>query len=481
MERFRYRPEMLEGMPDDLLQRMKQFEDWFTIESGQLKKITNHIVQELEKGLTVEGGSIPMIVSWIMAYPTGHERGRILTLDMGGTNLRVCDVCLAEGKGEFEQTQRKFKISAAIKSGTAEKLWDFVADRLDIFINEHYSKDHIKGPFPLSFTFSFPVDQKSIRSGILKGWTKNFEVSGVQDHDVVPQLEAALQRKQVPARVVALINDTTGTLIASHYKNRHVKIGSIFSTGCNAAYMEECSAIPKLRGLGLPQDAKVIINTEYGAFDNECQFLPRTPFDEQIDAESIRPGMQIYEKMVAGLYIGEMLRLIMVTLHEQEKFFEGQDTTRLRTENTLEASFLSIAELDISEDLDDMRAEFKEMLSLDPSLEELKACRYLIGLIATRAARLYACGVAAICKKKNLRRCHVGVDGSVFNKYSGFKDRAAQALREIMDWPPHELDLIALNAAEDGSGVGAALAAALAMNAENIPDGCGEEEATVAD
>jgi hexokinase len=258
----------------------------------------------------------------------------------------------------------------------------------------------------------------------------------------------------------------------------HVKVGSIFSTGCNAAYMEECSAIPKLRGLDLPPDATVIINTEYGAFDNERQVLPRTPFDEKIDAESIRPGKQIYEKMVAGLYIGEMLRQVMVTLHEQEKFFEGQDTTRLRTENTLEASFLSIAELDISEYLDDMRAEFKETLSLDPSLEELKACRYLIGLIGTRAARLYACGVAAIGKKKNLRRCHVGVDGSVFNKYSGFKGRAAQALREILDWPPHELDLISLNAAEDGSGVGAALAAALAMDGENIPDGCGEEEAT---
>lgn len=245
--------------------------------------------------------------------------------------------------------------------------------------------------------------------------------------------------------------------------------------------MEECSAIPKLRGLDLPQDATVIINTEYGAFDNERHFLPRTPFDEQIDAKSIQPGAQIYEKMVAGLYIGEMLRLIMVTLHEQERFFEGQDTTRLRTANTLEAPFLSIAELDISEYLDDMRAEFKETLSLDPSLEELKACRYLIGLIATRAARLYACGVAAICKKKNLRRCHVGVDGSVFNKYSGFKSRAAQALREIMDWPPYELDLIALNAAEDGSGVGAALAAALAMNGKNIPDGCGEQDGTEVD
>ncbi|KAJ5203878.1 Hexokinase [Penicillium cinerascens] len=80
-------------------------------------------------------------------------------------------------------------------------------------------------------------------------------------------------------------------------------------------------------------------------------------------------------------------------------------------------------------------------------------------------ARLYACGIAAICKKKETSKCHVGVDGSVFNKYSGFKQRAAQALREIFDWPPNEPDLIVLIPSEDGSSVGgAALAAALALD-----------------
>ena len=230
--------------------------------------------------------------------------------------------------------------------------------------------------------------------------------------------------------------------------------------------MEECKFIPKLADSGLPVNSKVIINTEYGAFDNDRKILPLTPFDRKIDSESSRPGTQIYEKMVSGLYIGEMLRLILISLHEQGRLFKGQDITRLRHENAVEASFLSVAELDFSEDLDDMREEFEESLGLSPNLNELKICRYLIGLVATRAARLYSCGIAAICKKNNLRKCHVGVDGSVFNKYSGFKGRAAQGLRDIFDWPPNELELIALNASEDGSGVGAALAAALVLEGE---------------
>lgn len=286
--------------------------------------------------------------------------------------------------------------------------------------------------------------------------------------------------QKVPAKIVVLINDTTGTLIASHYRDPQVKVGCVFSTGSNAAYMEECRMIPKLQRLGLPDDAKVIINTEYGAFDNGCMVLPFTPFDHQIDRESLRPGTQRYEKMVAGLYIGEMLRLILVTLHEQGKLFKGQDIVRLRQSNVLDTTFLSIAEGDISQDLAQMREEYERTLNLSPVLEELKICQYLIGLIATRAAHLYACGIAAICKKKDIRQCHIGVDGSVFNKYCGFKQRVAQGLREIFDWSPSEQDWIVLIPSEDGSSVGAALAAALVLGGNTVENPClmkkGEEK-----
>jgi hexokinase len=114
---------------------------------------------------------------------------------MGGTNLRVCDVTLSEQKGDFEQTQRKFKLPQEVKSGTGEELWDFVADRLKDFLEENPTGAQDNTSVPLALTFSFPVDQKNIRSGILQRWTKKFEVSGVEGEDIVPQLEAALARK----------------------------------------------------------------------------------------------------------------------------------------------------------------------------------------------------------------------------------------------------------------------------------------------
>jgi hexokinase len=111
---------------------------------------------------------------------------------------------------------------------------------------------------------------------------------------------------------------------------------------------------------------------------------------------------------------------------------------------------------------------FTSRLNITCNRGELELIRRLAELIGTRAARLSACGVAAICKKKNYTTCHVGADGSVFNKYPHFKARGAQALREILDWPEKaagskEEDPIEVLAAEDGSGVGAALIAALTL------------------
>lgn len=110
---------------------------------------------------------------------------------------------------------------------------------------------------------------------------------------------------------------------------------------------------------------------------------------------------------------------------------------------------------------------FNDKLNIKTTRPELELIRRTAELIGTRAARLSACGVAAICKKKNMTSCHVGADGSVFNKYPHFKARGAQALREILDWPAKtnhkEEDPIEILAAEDGSGVGAALIAALTL------------------
>ena len=262
-----------------------------------------------------------------------------------------------------------------------------------------------------------------------------------------------------------MINDTTGTLIASSYTDSEMKIGCIFGTGVNAAYMENVGSVPKIAHLNLPADMPVAINCEYGAFDNEHIVLPLTKYDHTIDRESPRPGQQAFEKMTAGLYLGEIFRLALLDIVDNKPglIFRDQDTSNLRKPYLLDSSVLAAIEEDPYENLEDTEELIERHLGIKPTPSELEMIRRLAELIGTRAARLSACGVAAICKKKNIDSCHVGADGSVFTKYPHFKARGAQALREILDWPTGAKDKVSIQAAEDGSGVGAALIAALTL------------------
>lgn len=110
--------------------------------------------------------------------------------------------------------------------------------------------------------------------------------------------------------------------------------------------MENCGSIPKLAHLNLPPDTPMAINCEWGAFDNEHKVLPQTPYDATIDKDSPRPGQQAFEKMIAGLYLGEIFRLVMVDLHDKQgtHIFDGQNISALRKAYSLDSSFLSAIE-----------------------------------------------------------------------------------------------------------------------------------------
>lgn len=225
--------------------------------------------------------------------------------------------------------------------------------------------------------------------------------------------------------------------------------------------MDRCGSIPKLANRNLEPELPMSVNIEWGAFDNEHKVLPLTPYDAIIDKTSPRPGQQAFEKMIAGLYLGEIFRLILLESHQKGLVFSGQDVTQLEVPYILDSSLL--------EDEKSVAASITDILKLTATASEIAFCWYIAYLVGTRAARLSACGLAGICLKNNWSTCHVGADGSLFHKYSGFKVTLAQALREILDWEDGEADKVVMVAAEDGSGVGAALIAALTL--KRVKDG----------
>ena len=134
--------------------------------------------------------------TWVMAYPDGYETGTYLALDMGGTNLRVCEITLTDQKSEFDIIQSKYRMPEELKtSDDAEELWEYIADCLAQFIETHHGDAAKLETLPLGFTFSYPATQNYVDEGILQRWTKGFDIPGVEGHNVVPMFEAALARR----------------------------------------------------------------------------------------------------------------------------------------------------------------------------------------------------------------------------------------------------------------------------------------------
>lgn len=152
-----------------------------------------------------------MNVTYIQGWPSGKEQGQFLTLDLGGTNLRVCWVTLSERKGETKVDQQTYQIPEEYKEGQAEPLWTFLVDSIEDFLQARHilEKYDDKNKIQLGFTFSFPVTQEEIDHGVLQTWTKGFDVKGIEGmlmptqyidadhagHDVAAQLRQRIAER----------------------------------------------------------------------------------------------------------------------------------------------------------------------------------------------------------------------------------------------------------------------------------------------
>lgn len=459
----------------ELEKELDRLDKEFWISGDKLKEIVARFRKELDEGLSAHSQNIAMHQTWVHHLPKGNERGTFLTLDLGGTNLRVCEITLhgheKTGQEKTELKQEQYKLPQELKTGNADALWTFIAEKLEDFVKQkgianYYTK---KNRMPLGFTFSYPATQARIDHAVLKTWTKGFDIAGVEDNDVAEQLREKIESRNLPLELICVINDTVGAMVASAYNDPKTIIGAIFGTGCNAAYMANLSSIKKMkttdRKAASQQSSKMAINCEYGAFDNKRHVLPVTKYDEQIDADSPRPGEQAFEKLSAGLYLGEIYRLVLVDLASRNLIFKDQDLSKLKQAYALDTAFLSAIEDDASPSLTTSRDLFKSELNLIPNDAELEFSRHTAALIAVRGARLCACGIAAICLEEGIKEGHVAADGSVANKHPQFKKRWARALGEVLGWSEEERKegegRIKITSAEDGSGIGCAIIAAM--------------------
>lgn len=433
--------------------------------AARLDEVAAAMEAEMRAGLREEGGSkIKMIVSFVDNLPTGNEEGVFYALDLGGTNFRVLRVQLAgKDRRVAKRDSKEVSIPPHLMSGNASELFGFIASALAKYVAAAGEGDGRQRE--LGFTFSFPVRQTSIASGTLIKWTKAFSVDDAVGEDVVAELQTAMEKQGVDMRVAALINDTVGTLAAGRYNDEDVVVGVILGTGSNAAYVEEASAIPKLKleGGELPKSGNMVINTEWGNFYSPC--LPITEYDQALDEESLNPGEQIFEKLVSGMYLGEIVRRVLLKIASQSSILGDVSHTNLKTRFSLRTPDISAMHHDGTPDLRVVAEKLADNLRVrDTSLDTRKMVVEICDIVTGRSARLAAAGIVGILRKigraapGDERRSVVAIDGGLFEHYAEFRKRLEATLVEVLGEEASRLVEVKLT--KDGSGLGAALIAA---------------------
>ncbi|XP_058732239.1 hexokinase-1-like [Vicia villosa] len=447
---------------------LKEFEEKCGTPIGKLRQLADAMDVEMHAGLASEGGSkLSMLISYVDNLPTGDEEGLYYALDLGGTNFRVLRVHLGgKDKGVVNQEFDEVSIPPHLMTGSSEGLFDFIAAALAKFVESEPEGFH---PPPgrqreLGFTFSFPVKQTSISSGTLIKWTKGFSIDDTVGEDVVGELTKSLEKIGLDMRVAALVNDTIGTLAGGRFYNQDVIAAVILGTGTNAAYVERAHAIPKWHGL-MPKSGDMVINMEWGNF--RSSHLPLTEYDQELDAESLNPGEQIFEKLLSGMYLGEVVRRALLKMAEEAEFFGDTVPAKLKIPFILRTPDMSSIHHDTTPDLKVVGSKLKDILEVsNTSLKQRKIIIELCDIVASRGARLAAAGILGILKKigrdtvkaREKQKSVIALDGGLFEHYTKFRDCLENTLKELLG--DEVAETVVIEHANDGSGIGAALLAA---------------------
>uniref|UniRef100_A0A146LSX2 Phosphotransferase n=1 Tax=Lygus hesperus TaxID=30085 RepID=A0A146LSX2_LYGHE len=430
-----------------------------------LRQCMEKLRAQIDLGLnpsTREQASVKCYNTYVQDLPTGKEKGQFLALDLGGTNFRVLLITL-NGR-HFDMQSKIYVVPKEIMLGPGEVLFDHIASCLESFALQHRVA---KKNLPLGFTFSFPLNQVGLKSGILTRWTKGFNCANTVGEDVVQMLAKALaKRDTIKIDVVAILNDTTGTLMSCAWKNHNCKVGVILGTGSNACYVEKIKNV-----IGFDGDTSkphVIINTEWGAFGDhgELDFI-RTPYDKEIDKHSVNPGKQLHEKMISGMYLGELARLLIIKFTKDKVLFGGQINPKLQERWSFLTEYISEIENDPRGVFKQCRNVLGKLNILDPTDQDCSNIRYICESVSRRAAYLASAGVATLINKMDIPSVTVGVDGSLYRFHPHFHNIMHEKIPELCN-PSIENLCINLMLSEDGSGRGAALIAA--SGSENNPE-----------
>ena len=267
-------------------------------------ELAGAMAEDMRRGLKGEKSSLPMIATYLSNDGTVPEGACAAVIDAGGTNFRSALVRFTPGGYQVEDLGR-WKMPGIDKPCTWNEFIAFTADHIQHLMDR---------TDVIGFCFSYNAEITPDMDGKVKRIDKEVVISGCENQLVAASLKEELSRRGIEGKKIVILNDTaaallggTVTLDKSAYSGF---IGQISGTGTNT-----CTSVPRemIEKLGLKGSRGMLVNLESGMYNG----IESGDFDLLLDRESNNPGDKDFEKKTAGVYLGELCRLMLLAAGEE--------------------------------------------------------------------------------------------------------------------------------------------------------------------
>lgn len=173
------------------------------------------------------------------------------------------------------------------------------------------------------------------------------------------------------------------------------------SAGTNCAYYDKVSNMEKFltqHRNSIPEHSDMIINTEWCGISSK--YLSFNKFDEMVDMGSNNKGVHAFEKMTTGMYLGELVRLILVYYADLGvlSFDINDEECLLRLPYQFDTSYMYVCEAD-EDSLEGTRVVLEEMCRTgETTLADREIVKKICDLVGHRAALFLGASIAGVVR-----------------------------------------------------------------------------------
>lgn len=319
-------------------------------------------------------------------------------------------------------------------------LW--IGLNIKLLLDTHGYNQHLS----MGLSWSFPIAQlESVSRGTILTMGKGYHVADeIAGWDLNDAFQSCFNQLNLNITLTAIVNDTIASLLSHSFVNSTTRAAIILGTGVNSSMVLNNS----------------LINTEISLMGD---ILPKTSWDVYLDAHVERPGFQPFETMVGGRYLGEVARLVISDLVD-DQILDMSMPLPFSKQYSFDTALMSEIE---GLDFEMAKLRFEQAASTKISFSDMSKIQNILKTISTRSAAWIAASIVSLALNlddsltNNHQKVTIAYSGTVIEKYSGFKDRCQFYMEQQGN--QRGLNLV-LEPAVDGTLYGPAIASAMYSN-----------------